>query len=389
MLTLICGAECFAPVAAGTQDLLVGGGRILAIGAPGSLESTAVTERVDATGHYLVPGFVDALTHPCGGGGEGGFANRTPEIDAETFVRAGVTTPVAALGTDSIGRSLDVLYGNVMGLRARGLNAAMYSGAYRVPAPTLTGDIARDVYLVSPVVGVGELAIADHRGTQPTVDELRRIGAETQLGGILAGEGGTVLVHVGDGDSRLALLREAIEGSDLPASVFYPTHVNRSTALLDEAADWALAGGFVDITVSTTPELIAAGDIPALKALRRLLEAGAPAERITLSSDAGGSLPLYVDGELKGLTAASPASLPALLADCCREDPELFPLALAAMTANPVAALKLQDRGLLGVGATADLVLFDPPGGRVLSLMCGGEWLLRDGVYRADACSEF
>jgi beta-aspartyl-dipeptidase (metallo-type) len=307
----------------------------------------------------LVPGLVDALTHPCGGGGEGGFGNRTPELDADAFLAAGVTAPVGALGTDSLGRSLDVLYGCVMGLRARGLNAYMYGGAYRVPVPTLTGDVARDLYLVAPVIGMGEVAIADHRGTQPSAAELRRLAAEVQLGGILAGEGGTVMIHTGAGPSRLALLREAIEGSDLSPAVLYPTHVNRSTALLDEAADWALRGGYVDITVSTTPELLAAGDIDAAAALRRLLEAGAPPERITMSSDAGGSLPVYVDGELRGLTAASPASLPALLASVWREDPEFFPLALACMTRNPARALRLATGGEWAVGRRADLLVLN------------------------------
>jgi beta-aspartyl-dipeptidase (metallo-type) len=270
-----------------------------------------------------------------------------------------------------------------MGLRAQGLNAYMLSGAYRVPAPSLTGDIARDLYLVQPVVGVGEVAVADHRGTQPTADELRRLAAETQLGGILAGEGGTVLVHVGDGESRLALLRDAIAGSDLPPSVLYPTHINRSTALLDEAADWALRGAYVDITVSTTPELIAAGDIPANDALRRLLEAGAPAERITMSSDAGGSLPLYIDGELVGLTAASPAALAEVLIALLRDAPDLFPIALAAMTRNPAGALRLNAAGKLTTDRRADLVLMDATSGEVTSVMCNGRWLLRDGVSLA------
>jgi len=376
---LISGAECFDPKPLGQRDVLVAGGEVVAIGEPGSLRADA--ERINGAGMLLVPGLVDALTHPCGGGGEGGFANRTDEIDVETFVRAGVTAPVGALGTDSIGRSLDVLYGTVMGLRAQGLNAYMLSGAYRVPAPSLTGDIARDVYLVSPVVGVGEVAVADHRGTQPTAQELRRLAAETQLGGILAGEGGTVLVHVGAGASRLALLREAIEGSDLSASVLYPTHVNRSTALLDEAAEWTLRGGFVDITVSTTEDLIAAGDITADQALRRLLEAGAPAENITMSSDAGGSLPVYVDGELVGLTAASPESLVNLLFELRQDYPDLFALALAAMTGNPASALKLEDAGKLCIGARADLLLLDVEARRVDSLMAGGQWLLRGGDY--------
>ncbi|MFT4872703.1 amidohydrolase family protein [Congregibacter sp.] len=375
---LISGAECFDPSPRGQVDVLVAGGEVIAIVEPGTLNVDA--ERIDATGKILVPGLVDALTHPCGGGGEGGFANRTKEIDVETFVRAGVTAPVGALGTDSIGRSLDVLFGNVMGMRAQGLNAFMLSGAYRVPAPSLTGDIARDIYLVGPVVGVGEVAIADHRGTQPTAQELRRLAAETQLGGILAGEGGTVLVHVGAGDSRLALLRETIEGSDLSPSVLYPTHVNRSTALLDEAADWALRGGFVDITVSTTKELIAAGDITAEQALRRLLEAGAPAEKITMSSDAGGSLPVYVNGELVGLTAASPGSLPDLLIGLLADNSDLFPLALAAMTRNPAAALRLNTGGEIREGCRADLLLLDPATG-VDSVMSGGDWLLRSGDY--------
>lgn len=376
---LISNAECFDPNSRGQLDVLVAGGEVVAMVEPGSL--TVDAERIDATGKLLVPGIVDALTHPCGGGGEGGFANRTAEMDVETFVRAGVTAPVGALGTDSIGRSLDVLYGNVMGMRGQGLNAYMLSGAYRVPAPSLTGDIARDVYLVAPVVGVGEVAIADHRGTQPTAQELRRLAAETQLGGILAGEGGTVLIHVGAGDSRLALLREAIEGSDLSPSVLYPTHVNRSTALLDEAAEWALQGGFVDITVSTTPELIAAGDITADQALRRLLEAGAPAERITLSSDAGGSLPVYVDGELVGLTAASPDSLSNLLMSLLTDHPDLFQLALAGMTRNPASALKLNTAGEISVGGRADLLLLDPAANKVDSLMSSGKWLLRSGEY--------
>ncbi|MFK8043247.1 amidohydrolase family protein [Congregibacter sp.] len=376
---LISNAECFDPNSRGQLDVLVAGGEVVAMVEPGSL--TVDAERIDATGKLLVPGIVDALTHPCGGGGEGGFANRTAEMDVETFVRAGVTAPVGALGTDSIGRSLDVLYGNVMGMRGQGLNAYMLSGAYRVPAPSLTGDIARDVYLVAPVIGVGEVAIADHRGTQPTAQELRRLAAETQLGGILAGEGGTVLIHVGAGDSRLALLREAIEGSDLSPSVLYPTHVNRSTALLDEAAEWALQGGFVDITVSTTPELIAAGDITADQALRRLLEAGAPAERITLSSDAGGSLPVYVDGELVGLTAASPDSLSNLLMSLLTDHPDLFQLALAGMTRNPASALKLNTAGEISVGGRADLLLLDPAANKVDSLMSSGKWLLRSGEY--------
>ncbi|MEO1080404.1 MAG: amidohydrolase family protein [Pseudomonadota bacterium] len=372
-MMLLRGAELFDPDPRGICDVLVGAGNILEVGEPGTLTADRV---VELEGKLLLPGFVDALTHPCGGGGEGGFANRTPELDASVFLNAGVTCPVGALGTDSLGRSLEVLYGSTMALRGAGLNAFMYSGAYRVPVPTLTGDVSRDLYLIEPVIGVGEVAVADHRGTQASAAELRRIAAETSLGGVLAGSGGTVLVHVGAGDSRLALLRAAITDSDLPARVLYPTHVNRSRPLLDEAAAWTLDGGFVDITVSTTPELIARGDITAADALNHLISAGARGDRITLSSDAGGSLPVYVNGELEGLTAALPDCLPELLAQLHGDDAALFSLALAAMTRNPARALRLPGlTGTIAAGGRADAVVFDPRQEKLTAVLAHGRWV--------------
>ncbi len=379
MLTLIKGARVFAPEPRGCLQVLVAGDRIAAVAEQIDVRGSAV-EVVDAGGQWLLPGFVDALTHPCGGGGEGGFGNRTAEVPAEAFIAAGVTTPVGALGTDSIARSLEVLFGNVMGLRASGLAAVMYTGAYRVPAPTLTGDIARDITLIDAVIGVGELAISDHRSSQPACTELRRIAADAALGGTLAGRGGRVMLHVGDGATRLAPMRAALAGSDLPPDSFYPTHINRSTELLSEAVTHTLAGGYADITVSTTPELIAAGDLPALEALIRASGEGAPADRLTLSSDAGGSLPVYVDGRLAGLTAASPEVLLQLLCQTMGDKPDLVPLVIAALTANPADALALGDRGRVKPGYRADLLLLPEHGGDLAAVMCGGRWLSGPGA---------
>ena len=378
MLTLINNAQLYSPRSLGMKSVLISDRRIAAVGDAIDIAGSEL-EVVDAAGRWLLPGFVDALTHPCGGGGEGGFGNRTAELAAADFARAGVTCPVGALGTDSVTRSLDVLYGCVMGLRDKGIAAHMYTGAYRVPAPTLTGDIARDLVLVSPVIGVGEVAVSDHRSSMPTVEELRRLAADSRLGGILSGKTGTVLVHVGDGESRLAPLREALANSELPAQSFYPTHVNRSEALLDEAAAFAETGAWVDITVSTTPELIAAGDIPALDALRRLLSAGAPAAHITFSSDAGGSLPVFVNGQLRGLTAASPGSMLGVLRQAMRESADDVETVIAALTANPADALGLAGKGRVAPGADADLLLIDPASGDLQEVLCGGRWLMRDG----------
>lgn len=381
MIVLIRHAETFGPEPLGTGDLLVTGSQIAAVGSVGPYRGGAVTT-VDARGCWLLPGLVDALTHPAGGGGEGGFANRTGAVTFEAFAEAGVTTPVGALGTDSITRRLDELYGTVMALRGRGLATLMYTGAYRIPPPTLTGDVARDLVLVEPVIGVGEVAVADRRSSQPSADELRRLAADAQLGATLSGKGGTVLVHVGDGDDGLALLQAALAGGSLPRRALYPTHANRNPRVFAEALEFARGGSFIDFTASTTPGLLEQGEIRALDALLQALEAGVPGERLTLSSDAGGSLPHYEAGELLSLSAAGPQALLETLRAALGLGTSAFCAALAAMTRNPAEALGLRDRGRLAPGARADLLLFDPASGRLRGVMCGGRWLYRTPELR-------
>jgi beta-aspartyl-dipeptidase (metallo-type) len=379
MLTLITNAYVYAPRPLGHCQVLVAGSKIAALNARVELSGENI-QVVDANGAWLMPGFVDALTHPCGGGGEGGFGNRTGEIGARAFAEAGVTTPVGALGTDAITRSLEVLYGTVMGLRAHGIHAFMYTGSYRVPPVTLTGDVTRDIVLVEPVIGVGEVAISDHRSSQPTIEELRRLASEARLGGVISGKSGTVMVHVGDGPDGLGPLTEALAGSDLPVSCFYPTHANRNSRLLEEAIEFASQGGFVDFTVSTTPEFIEAGEVPALAALRQAIAAGAPATRLTLSSDAGGSLPLYVDGELTGLEAATPDAMLGVLRAAMKTDPDAVSNVIAAMTRNPAAALGLESKGRIAVDHDADLLLLDPNSMELTDVMCRGRWLVGEHV---------
>lgn len=378
MLTLITDAQVFAPRRLGRCDLLIADRRVAAVGENIALHGDPV-EIVDAAGKWLLPGFVDALTHPCGGGGEGGFGNRTVELDAADFVRAGITAPVGALGTDSLARSLEVLYGKVMELRERGLSAYMLCGSYRLPPVTLTGDVARDILLIGPLIGAGEIAIADHRSSQPGAAELRRLAADIHLGGTLSGKRGTLLLHVGDGPGGLGLLEAALQDSDLPRRVFYPTHVNRNENLLQQALDHARHGGFADITVATTPEFIEEGEVAPLQALRRALQADAPMERLTLSSDSGGSLPLYRDGNLVGLQQASPMVLLDLLQAAIRDAPDLVDAVIAGLTRNPAEAYGLASKGRVAPGCDADLLLVDPQGGALTDVFGGGRRLMRDG----------
>jgi beta-aspartyl-dipeptidase (metallo-type) len=378
MLTLITNAELYAPQRQGRREVLIADRRVAAVAENISLSGDAV-EVVDAKGKWLLPGFVDALTHPCGGGGEGGFGNRTGEIDAADFVRSGVTAPVGALGTDSLARSLEVLYGKVMELRDRGLSAYMLCGSYRLPPVTLTGDVARDLLYIEPLIGAGEVAIADHRSSQPTAAELRRLAADIHLGGTLSGKAGTLLLHVGDGDGGLGLLEAALQDSDLPRRLFYPTHVNRNEKLLQQALDHVRRGGSADITVATTPEFIEEGEVTPLQALRVAMQADVPMERLTLSSDAGGSLPLYRDGKLVGLQAAAPAVLLDLLRTAIREEPDLVDAVIAGLTRNPADAYGLAMIGRVAPGCDADLLLLDPASGELTDVFGGGRRLMRNG----------
>ena len=80
-LLLLRDARVFAPAPLGIVDVLVGGGRILAVG-PGRIEAPAgiATEVIDLEGRRLIPGLVDCHVHVTGGGGEAGFRTRVPPL---------------------------------------------------------------------------------------------------------------------------------------------------------------------------------------------------------------------------------------------------------------------------------------------------------------------
>ncbi|MDX7734253.1 hypothetical protein SJS46_13995, partial [Aeromonas caviae] len=199
MLTLIEGAQIHSPAPLGQQDLLVADGRIAWMGKGLTVPVDWPLTRVDAGGRYLVPGLVDPLAHITGGGGEGGFGFRTPELSAREALAAGVTTLVAALGTDSLTRSPAQVLGKVREFRAAGVSAFMYTGSYHLPVKTLTGTVESDIMLIPEVLGVGEVAISDHRSSAPTHDELARLASEARVAGLLSGKSGVSFFHLGDG----------------------------------------------------------------------------------------------------------------------------------------------------------------------------------------------
>ena len=330
--------------------------------------------RVDGRGRYLVPGLVDPLAHITGGGGEGGFAFRTPELAAGEALKAGVTTLVAALGTDSLTRSPAQVLGKVREFRAAGVSAYMYTGSYHLPVKTLTGRVESDIMLIPEVLGVGELAISDHRSSAPTHDELARLVSEARVAGLLAGKSGVSFFHVGDGRGALAPLRALRDGTDIPLRQLYPTHCNRNPWLFAEAIDWGRAGGWIDLTTSSFPELLDDGEQLAAEALVALLAAGVPADRISFSSDANASLPRFDgEGRLVEMRCGQIASLWQECVRACALGVSLE-VALGVVTANPARALGLAGKGVIGVGQDADLLLIAPGSLAIERVMSGGQW---------------
>ncbi len=361
MLTIFKNAEVFSPSPMGQKDVLVGGNTILAIAAPGKMALSGLpVEVVDATGKWLVPGLIDAHVHITGGGGEGGFRTRTPELVPGDMVRAGVTTVVGTRGTDGTTRTMAGLVAKVKSLKDEGLSAYCYTGSYRLPLRTLTGNIQDDLILIEEIIGVGEVAVSDHRSSQAGLQELQHTIAEARVGGMLAGKAGLVNIHMGDGPGGLGPVKQVMAETQIPIQQVLPTHVNRNGNLFNEALAFAKAGGRVDVTTSSTPQFVEEGEIPAAKAVETFHLNGIPSGHLSMTSDGQGSLPSFDDqGRIKGLTIGRCDTLLAVVKEACRLGVP-FAYALATVTETPASWLKLSGKGRIQVGKDADILLINP-----------------------------
>ena len=356
--TLIRNADVFAPEPLGTRDLLLGGGKILWVGANApELPAAYGADTIDLQGRRLVPGLIDGHVHVTGGGGEAGFASRVPAPMPSRYTSAGVTTVVGLLGTDDVARGTRELVAQVNALREHGLSAYGYAGGYHLPPATLTGSVRADLVFIDCLLGVGELAISDHRSSQPTLDELMRIASEAHVAGLMTGKAGIVHLHLGDGPRGLDLVRRALDESELPPRVFNPTHVNRRRALFDEAIELARRGCTIDITafpVEDGEDAWSAAD-----ALVRYLESDAPRDRVTISSDAGGCLPCFdAQGRVASMDVGHSGALLETLDELLARGVALED-ALPAFTGNVAALLRLPGKGRIQAGADADLVVLE------------------------------
>lgn len=375
-LTLLQNAEVFCPDPIGRADVLVGAGTVLAIGPTIPAFDAGLCQRVDLGGARLIPGLIDAHVHLTGGGGESGPASRVPEVKLSELSRAGVTTAIGVLGTDGTTRSVANLVASTLALREQGLSAWCWTGSYEMPPITLTGSVRSDIVFVEPILGVGEVAISDHRSSQPTLDELARLAADIHVAGLMSNKAGVLHLHLGDGPRGLELVRRLLEDTELPAQVFYPTHVNRNKRLFDEAVALARRGVPIDVTAFPVADGEDAYSAP--DAIARYLATDAPQDRLTCSSDGGGCLPTFDQaGRLLTMDVGSPGALGETLGILLERGLRLESV-LPVFTRNVADVLRLPSKGRIAVGADADLVVLDDRHG-IREVMARGRFLVRAG----------
>lgn len=354
MIKLLKNAAVYAPKSLGNMDILIAGDKIAKI-APHikGFDGLDDVETVDLDGATAVPGLIDMHVHITGGGGELGPASRVPELMPSQLTRHGITTVLGLLGTDGLTRSQEALVSKARALTEEGVTALCLTGAYRYPSPSLTGDIAKDIAFIDPVIGV-KVALADHRGSNLTADELARLAGDARLGGILSGKAGIVVAHMGSGDEGMEAILAVSQRWQIPVTTIIPTHCERNSTLTAQAAVYTGRGGFADFTADP-----GSGGMGTAASIAKALEQGASPGGIILSTDSGGSLPEFDScGRCTGMDVGTPNGLLAELRRLTHGLGMALEDALPFVTLNPACAMGIGGRkGKLCAGADADILV--------------------------------
>ncbi len=362
MYTLFKNGEVFVGGRFEKVDLLVAGSKISHVGPfderafPKQLE----LEVVDCKNHYLSPGFIDSQSLLAGGSGESGFLSQTPRILLDECIYGGVTTSVGTIGADTITKTMSNLFASVRAHKEAGLSAFAYTGGYEIPPKTLTGTSRTDILFVDEIIGVGELAIADRRAPEPTPNQLARIVSESYVAGILSGKAGITRVHVGEGQRRLATIREMSRRHEFKWDSLYLTHIERSKELVVEGIELAKKGTFLDFDIHEN-------DMP--EWYEFYLESGGPLNKLSFSSDAGISSPREIWNEV---------------VKCSQIKKSSFAQMIPHMTEVPASALKLKSKGQIAKGFDADVLVVDKNELRLIHVMANGKFFLKDETLQRE-----
>ncbi|MGM0380280.1 MAG: beta-aspartyl-peptidase [Bacillota bacterium] len=358
-MILIKNVDLYSPEKKGIKDIFIAGNKIVDIQDNITMDLENV-KKIEGNNLIATPGLIDSHVHILGGGGEGGFHKRTPGIKLSNVLKAGVTTLVGCLGTDGIARSMESLVAKAKSLKHYGLSVYLYSGSYQLPPTTLTGDIMKDIMFIDEIIGAGEVAISDHRSSQPSFNELKKFVSNVRRAGILSDKCGIVNFHLGDSKKCLKPINNLVENTEIPITQFLPTHINRNPELFKEGIKFAKKGGYIDFTTSTTKKFLELGEVEAPLAIKKSLEAGVSINHLTMTSDGQGSLPEFDEnGNLIGMSIGTSISLLKALKKAIIKYNISIENALKTVTLNPANILSLKKKGEIKINKDADIVLFN------------------------------
>ena len=375
---LLKNADVYAPEHLGLVDLLIVNDKIVRIGEHIDQPEGLSCQVLDAHGGKVVPGYVDQHVHIIGGGGESGPYSRTPEIFLSELTRVGITTVVGVLGTDGTSRHNESLLAKARGLTHDGISAYMLTGSYEIPVHNMTGDVRRDIILINECLGVGEIALSDHRSSQPTRAELEKILTQSRLGGMLSGKVGVVQFHMGVGERGIDVLFDIVRETEIPAKHFIPTHVNRAFHLFAQAKEFAKLGGYIDITSGIREQDGFPACVKPSDAIKELYEEKIPMDRVTMSSDANGCMSVTLpDGSQKQLAVAPDSFHDEVQASILLGVP--LEIVTRVVSTNPAQANGLYpQKGCLRVDSDADFIIYDDDYA-IATVVAKGKVMVQDG----------
>lgn len=365
---LLKNLHVYAPEDLGKMDILVYKEEIVKIAQgikPPLPEETQIEDLSDC---YGLPGFVDGHVHIIGGGGEGGFFTRTTPASEADFFKAGTTAVIGLLGTDGITRTHRELLGQARKFTHNRLKTFLMTGSYALPMVTLLKDLQEDMVFIPEYIGIGEIAISDHRSSGITTDEFRRILLNARVAGMLSGKSGKAIIHVGGVKTGLALLRQAIAQGDISSHQILPTHISRTSQTLEEGREWI---NKYDGTVDFTAGAKAAQSIDAF------LKEGIPPEKILCSSDGWGSMPIFdAKGDFLSIETAPVDTLQKLFHTLVVEMGHPIQTALKIVSSNvsEFFGIAKEGHGKITENGIANLCVYD----RNLDLkqtLAQGEWV--------------
>ena len=345
MFKLIKNVDLYAPEHLGKRDILICGEKVVRIeeNITAPFEDTVI---IDGEGKVCIPGMIDQHVHVTGGGGESSFKSRVTEILMTDIVKNGVTTVVGLLGTDSTTRSVHNLLAKTKALNAEGITAFCLTGAYELPSPTITGSVKNDITYIEEIIGC-KLAIADHRSSYVTKQELLRLATQVRHGSLIGGKPGVLHMHTGKDKLGLKDVIAIVEETDIPIKHFRPTHCGN---LLEDAIKFAKMGGNIDFTTGPNEGERA-------KMLVDVMNQVNP-ELVTISSDSNGSMPIWgSNNELIGMGTGKIETLYATVKALVLECGMPLEKAITLVTSNVAKGIDQYPRkGAIQVGSDADIV---------------------------------